>query len=70
MRHITDRGAVALLARLDAAQLAPDRGQTAAVSILQSFIYAVNARAGNTIDQEHAKHMMMHAERVIAAIGV
>ncbi len=58
-----------LFAKLDAAQAALDRGQPAvAAQILQAFIYEVQAQAGVHIDAEHAAHMVMHAQEVIAAL--
>jgi hypothetical protein len=58
-----------LFAKLDAAQAALDRGQPAvAVQILQAFIYEVQAQAGVHIEAEHAAHMVMHAQDVIAAL--
>lgn len=71
MGHITSDGVTkALLAKLDAAQAALDRGQTkVAVNQLHAFIAQVNSEAGVTIDAEHAGHLVMHAENVIAALG-
>jgi hypothetical protein len=61
--------AQSLLAKLDAAQAALDRGQpAAAVRILQAFVYQVQAQAGVHIEAEHAAHMVMHAQDVIAAL--
>jgi hypothetical protein len=59
-----------LLAELDAAQAALDRGQTSvAINDLQAFIYEVQAQAGKHIDSMHAQHMVMHAQLVIQALG-
>ena len=71
MGHITNAGVEqSLLAKLDAAQAALDRGQTnVAIQLLNSFIKEVNAQAGRGIDPEHAPHLVMHAENVIAALG-
>ncbi|MCU0507567.1 MAG: hypothetical protein MUC34_04045 [Anaerolineae bacterium] len=70
MGHITDAGVKkALLAKLDAAQAALDRGQTkTALNLLNAFVEQVNEEAGVTIDAEHAMHLVMHAENVIAAL--
>jgi hypothetical protein len=71
MGHIDNAGiANSLLAKLNAAQAAEDRGQTSvAISILEAFINEVTAEAGKHIDTMHADHMVMHAEAVIAALG-
>ena len=71
MGHITNAGvAKALHAKLDAAQAALDRGQPdVAVNNLEAFINQVEAQAGKSIDAEHAGHMIMHAEMVIASIS-
>jgi hypothetical protein len=68
---ITSQGvANSLLAILDAAQSALDRGQTsAAIYNLQAFINDVQAQAGKHIDAMHAQHMVMHAQLVIQALG-
>lgn len=67
---ITSQGvANSLLAKLDAAQSALDRGQTsAAINNLQAFINEVQAQAGKHIDAMHAQHMVMHAQLVIQAL--
>ena len=71
MGHITNRGvANSLLKKLDVAQAAQDRGQTGvAVNKLNAFVNEVNAQSGRHIDAEHAGHLVMHAENVIAAVG-
>jgi hypothetical protein len=71
MGHITSAGTEkSLLAKLDAAQASLDRGQAkVAVKQLNAFINEVNEEAGLTIDAEHATHLVMHAENVIAALG-
>ena len=59
-----------LLAKLDAAHAALDRGQPAmAVHTLQAFIAAVNAQAGKHIDAMHAGHLVDHAQLVIGSLG-
>ena len=61
--------AKSLLAKLDAAQAAEDRGQTAtAINLLGAFIHEVQAQAGKHIAQPHADHMVMHAQMVIRAL--
>ncbi|HSJ58296.1 MAG TPA: hypothetical protein VLC95_14020 [Anaerolineae bacterium] len=69
--HITNRGVLrTLLAQLDAAQAAHDRGQTTlAINLLQSFIYTIEAQAGRTILEPHAQHIVAHAQNVIQALG-
>lgn len=70
MDHITNPGiAQSLLQKLDAALAARDRGATtAAVNLLQAFIREVQAQSGKHIDADHAAHMIMHANEVIAAL--
>jgi hypothetical protein len=67
---ITNQGVTnSLLAKLDAAQAAQDRGQTGtAINLLGAFIHEVQAQAGKHIDQVHAQHMVMHAQMVIQAL--
>jgi FIMAH domain-containing protein len=69
--HITSQGiATSLFAKLDAAQAALDRGDSAvAVNILGSFVNEVQAQAGKNIHAEHATHMIEHAQRVIVELG-
>jgi competence protein ComGC len=71
MGHITNKGvANSLLAKLDAAQAALDRGQPGvAVNLLHAFINEVNAQAGKHIVTEHAIHLVGHARNVITALG-
>lgn len=71
MGHIAKPGiANALLAKLDAAQAAYDRGNTtAALNQLNAFINQVKAQTGKSIDAEHAGHLIEHAGNVIAALG-
>jgi len=58
-----------LLAQLDTAQAALDRGQTSvAINTLQAFINEVQAQAGKHIDQPHAGHLVEHAQLVIQAL--
>ena len=70
MGHITSAGTEkSLLAKLDAAQAALDRGQTkVALNLLNAFVEQVNEEAGLTIHEEHAMHLVMHAENVMAAL--
>jgi predicted negative regulator of RcsB-dependent stress response len=58
-----------LLAKLDAAQAAFDRGQNSvAINKLQAFINEVRAQAGKHIKQPHAGHLIEHAQMVIQAL--
>ncbi len=76
VQHAIDMGyitnplfAQSLLAKIDAAQAAYDRGQTSvAILDLQAFILQVQAQSGKLIDSTHAEHMIMHAQMVIAAL--
>ncbi|HBY93080.1 MAG TPA: hypothetical protein DEP84_03800 [Chloroflexi bacterium] len=62
--------AQSLLAQLDAAQAAVDRGQPAvAANILVAFIQELSAQAGQHIAAEHAVHLQLHAQHVIEALG-
>jgi hypothetical protein len=69
--HIDNRGiARSLIAKLDAAQAALDRRQTAvAVNKLEAFVRELDAQAGKHIVAEHAAHLRMHVQEVIAALG-
>lgn len=71
MGHITNAGVGnALLAKLDGAQAALDRGQPAvAVNKLNAFINQVQAQSGKHIDPVHAEHLIMHAQMVIATLS-
>ena len=71
MGHIANAGvATSLMAKLDAAQAALDRGQTdVAIRLLNAFINEVNAQSGKFVDAEHAGHLIEHAQRVIDALG-
>jgi hypothetical protein len=70
-RFIDNQGIThSLLAKLDAAQAALDRGQASVtINQLQAFIHEIQAQAGKHIVQEHAKHLVMHAQMVIQALG-
>ena len=67
MGHITNHGVTnALRSKLDAAQAAWDRGQTAvAINILRAFIRTVEAQSGISIVDLHGEHLIMHAQMVI-----
>ncbi|HET7087292.1 MAG TPA: hypothetical protein VFL17_01445 [Anaerolineae bacterium] len=69
--HIDDpEVAKSLLALLDAAQDAVDRGQEdVAVDILRAFIQEVKAQAGKHIAEPHASHLIEHAQIVIRALS-
>ena len=69
--HITNAGVTqSLLAKLDAAQAALDRGQSnVALNQLGAFIAEVEAQAGEHIAAEHAAHMEDHAQQVIQALS-
>jgi hypothetical protein len=69
--HIDNQGVTtSLLAKLNAAQAAVDRGQNAvAIDILEAFVREVRAQSGTHILQEHAEHLLMHAQAVIEALA-
>jgi len=77
VQHATDEGHIdnqgitrSLLAKLDAAQAAFDREQTAvAVKGLEAFVRELDAQTGKHIVAEHAAHLRMHAQDVIAALS-
>jgi hypothetical protein len=77
VQHAADQGFIdnqgvtnSLLAELDAAQAAQDRGQTSVViNQLDAFIHEVQAQAGKHIDSMHAQHLVMHAQMVFQALG-
>jgi hypothetical protein len=71
MGHIDNKGvAKSLMAKLDGAQVALDRGQTrVAVNKLNAFINEVNAQSGKHIAADHAGMLVEHAKNVIAALG-
>jgi len=70
MGHIAKAGVSdSLLAKLDAAQAAMDRGQPGvAIRLLYAFINEVNAQAGKSIGADHAAHLVEHAQNVIAGL--
>ncbi len=76
VQHAADEGFIdnqgvtnSLLAKLDAAQAALDRGQTSvAINNLEAFIHEVQAQAGKHIQQEHAGQLVEHAQVVIQAL--
>jgi hypothetical protein len=65
--HIDNQGVTqSLVAKLDAAQAALDRGQpTVAANTLKAFVQTVEAQAGKHIAAEHAEHLVMHARQVL-----
>ncbi len=67
---IDDHGVIgSLLAKLDAAQAALDRGQlSAGVHLIQSFMREVSAQTDHHIDATQAQRMREHAQRVILAL--
>jgi hypothetical protein len=69
--HIDNQGITrSLLAKLDAAQAALDREQAAvAIKGLEAFVRELDAQAGKHIGAEHAAHLRMHAQDVIAALS-
>jgi len=69
--HIDNPGVVrSLIAKLDAAQAALDRGQTeVAVKTLEAFVHELDAQTDKHIVAEHAAHLRMHAQDVIVALG-
>jgi len=69
--HITNAGIYrALVGQLNAAQAAVDRGQlSVAASLVQTFIYTVEAQAGITIVEPHAGHLVEHANHVLAGLS-
>ena len=71
MAHIDNKGvAKSLMAKLDGAQVALDRGQTrVALNKLNAFINEVNAQSGKHIAADHAGMLVEHANKVIAALG-
>jgi hypothetical protein len=68
--HIDNTGvARSLLAKVDAAQAALDRGQPAvAVAILEALIREIGAQAGVHIAEPHAGHLQEHAQHIVDAI--
>ncbi len=69
--HIDNQGvARSLVAKLDAAQAALDRGQPAvAASLLNAFIQDVQAQSGKHISAEHAGCLINHAGEVISSLS-
>lgn len=69
--HIDGAGIVqSLLAKLDSAQAALNRGQAeVAVSKLYALTNQVEAQAGKHIAANHAPHSLDHIQRVIDALG-
>jgi hypothetical protein len=70
MGHITNTGvARSLLATLNAAQTALDRGHPrVAIVVLRAFVHEVSALSGQSIEPAHAAHMVGHARLVIQAL--
>lgn len=75
--HATEMGAIdnsgvaqSLVAKLDAAQAALDRGQPAvAINNLNALIQEVRAQSGQHIEAEHATHLITHTQHVIDALS-
>jgi len=69
--HITSPAVTkVLLAELDAAQAALDRGRPrVAINLLRAFIWTVQAQSGKHIAAEHAAHLIEHAQMVIQALS-
>ena len=69
--HVTNAGvAHSLMAKLDAAQAAFDRGHTdVAINLLNAFVNEVKAQSGKFIVADHAGHLVMHAQMVIMVLG-
>ena len=69
--HIDNEGiARSLIAKLDAAQSALDRGQPrVAVQLLEAFVSEVRSQSGAHILPEHADHLLLHAQEVLQALG-
>jgi FIMAH domain-containing protein len=68
--HIDNQGVTrSLLAKLDAAEAAQGRGQPeVALNLLEAFVREVRAQSGKHILQEHAEHLLMHAQMVIRSL--
>jgi hypothetical protein len=71
MGHVDNQGvARSLLATLDAAQAALDRGQPeVAAALLGALVKEIEAQSGEHIDPQHAAHMIAHTRRVIDTLG-
>jgi hypothetical protein len=69
--HIDNPGVVqSLIAKLNTAEAALDRRQDAvAINMLKAFVRELNAQSGKHIAVEHATHLRMHAEHVIASLS-
>ncbi len=67
MGHITRPGVTrSLLAELQAAQVALDRGNPrVAIALIEVFIKEVRVLSGMAIEREHATHMIEHAQLLI-----
>ena len=68
--HIDNQGVThSLLAKLDAAEAAQGRGKPeVALNLLEAFVREVRAQSGKHILQEHAEHLVMHAQMVIQSL--
>ena len=68
--HIDNQGVTrSLLAKLDTAKAAQGRGQPeVALNLLEAFVREVRAQSGKHIVQEHAGHLLMHAQTVIQSL--
>ena len=71
MGHITNAGVRdSLLAKLDAAHAALDRGKTGvAINQLRAFTNEVNAQAGKHNMADHVVHLLEHAQQVSRALS-
>lgn len=71
MGHISKPGiAEALIAKLEAAHSADERGNTnAALNALNAFINQLNAQSGKGVDAEHAGHLIDHTLNVISTLS-
>ena len=69
--HIDNPGVVqSLIAKVNAAEAALDRGQEAiAINMLKAFVRELNAQSGKHIGAEHAAHLRMHAEHIIVSLS-
>ena len=58
------------MAKLDAAESAVEEGRlSAAINMLEAFIHEVEAQAGKHIEEQHAQHIVEHAELVKEALS-
>lgn len=71
MGHIDNAGiAQSLLAKVDSAQAAEDRGQTGvAVNLLKALVHEIEAQSGKHIESEHEIHLADHIYMVIDTLG-